>query len=222
MDSPGLNVIAMPRTGHRAVMQWLWRSSGGNPAVVRQPVMARKRTPTDFHIHNIEYKSFEDSMERAGSNGGPVVLLVRDYPNWIASILAWRGCLQEEQREGADLVALRLALNTDTDMYLTHLEAVGTVPTILYPQWVRAGHGEGIEVAGRPSRFEGGDPLHRYEQMADHEMYQEMMTREDAIAMSDRVFGCSNGTTTDGSRFAPPDGAGSFYHGNDSASLPSA
>ncbi len=166
-DFRGLSMIAMPRTGHRAVMLWL----AGKTETVRR----------DRPIGNIEGKSFDESMAICEQTGTAPVMLLRDYPNWLASMVTFFETCRNDSRR----------MNKFVDCWMTHMENAFSVPTILFPNWVAAGHGDGITVNpdSPVTKFVGGSVLDRGSQMGDHPMYLEMMsTRQDAISISEKVF----------------------------------
>ncbi len=149
---PKTALISMSRSGHRAVLRWLWK---------RYKI-----------VGNIESKPFEMSMRRAGNDN--VTLLIRDYPNWAASLASY---FHDHH-----------SFDPMIDAWITHAEAAHSVPTILFNEWVEAGHGDDIEIFGSDS-FGTGHVLTRAKQMAGHPVYERLMQREDALAANERVFG---------------------------------
>ncbi len=154
-----LSIVAMSRTGHRAVREWLYQQTGKHP-------------------RNIEAQSWVKSMEMCKANGTAPILLLRDYPNWLASIVSY---MRHDSIEPFHLMV---------DNWISHVEQAYTVPTILFNEWVKAGHGDGIVISkgGDATRFDGGSVLTRYEQMADDPRYVELMQREDAVGLSHTLF----------------------------------
>lgn len=160
-----VNVISMSRTGHRAIMQWLRERIGST-------------------IYNTESKPFAQSVAKPGLP----VLVLRDYRNWMASLVYHMLPLHVPQHRGR--------LEQYIDMWVSHTEAAFSVPTILYPDWVRAGYGKNITIRGNPTDFHDDDTLHRYEQMShDDEFRRVVEGREDALRVNERVFG---GPTAEG------------------------
>ena len=157
---PKTSLVCMSRSGHRAVIQWMKR--------------------TYEKVKNVEAKNWEFSRRKIGD--GHTTLLLRDYPNWAASI--------------ASYFPHHFGFDTFVDKWITHANAAHTVPTILFHEWVEAGNGEGIEIFGespnealKNKTSDGpGNVLTRYKQMAGHPVYERLMQRTDAIEASERVF----------------------------------
>lgn len=154
--TPGdlLGLIAMPRTGHRAVMAWMRQGTG------------------EF-VKNIEGFEFDRSVKRAKIQKVTPWMLIRDFPNWLAACIAFYPAF--------------VNLPPMIDAWITHAENIGNVPTILYPEWVAAGHGNGI--TGFDSGFDSGSVLTRYQQMQGSEIFERhMRDRTDALELNRQIF----------------------------------
>ncbi len=150
---PPTTLICMSRGGHRAVQWWL--------------NLRHKR------VDLIESKPFEMSIRRARPDASPT-LLIRDYPNWAASIAAY---FSEHH-----------SFDPMVDCWITHAAAAHTVPTILFPEWVRAGHGNEIDIPNSDG-FGAGTVLTRNKLMRGDPTYERLMDRTDATELNARVFG---------------------------------
>jgi len=149
-----IHVIAMSRTGHHAVIDWVEREYG-EPA------------------NNLESQTFEESMSFPGRH----VLVLRDYPNWLASVI--------RNFKSFDRLAERRLLWVDN--WMSHVRAAFTIPTILYPAWHAAGHGKDIQPRVG-MRFGDPDPLGRAGIMQNHPTFKKMMeSRPDAVALSKSI-----------------------------------
>lgn len=150
------SVIAMPRTGHHAVMRWLEARDGGRP-------------------RNVEGRFWDDSLESIKNMKTVPILVIRDYPNWAASVLSYFTKHVESD------------LERYVAMWISHVENAYTIPTIRYDLWLRAGHGKTVLDEG--SMFEGGSRLNRYEQSCGDSRWPYLMGQERALELSYQVFG---------------------------------
>ncbi len=116
-------------------------------------------------------QSWDDSIRNTADRFP--VLVVRDFPNWAASSIAKYIGVDEK------------AMDAHVDLWMDHVKHAFTIPTIVYHQWVLAGHGEHIE--GASSSFSTGSVLTRYEQVADDARWLYMMRRADALQLSERI-----------------------------------
>ncbi len=148
-------LISMSRSGHRAVMEWMGRIHGSPP-------------------RNIESKPFKRSIELTRK---VPVLLLRSYPNWLASIVS-----HFPDHSCFDVMI---------DKWVSHAKAAATIPTILFERWVKAGHGDDIDIGktfGSFTKFDSGSVLTRGAQMRGNPTYDRLLSaRTDAVAANDSI-----------------------------------